>query len=269
MFLISMVARIYKPGCKVDYMMILEGEQGLLKSLACNMLAGGYFSDQLPDITNKEAFQHLRGKWLIEVAELHNYKRTDIDHFKAFLTRQVERYRPPWGHKEVHEPRQSVFVGTTNRALYLRDVTGNRRFWPVKTGEIKLDWLRGNRDQLLAEAVALYRRGIPWWPDREFERQTIREEQEARFEPDAWEEPIQRYLDTLPAPKRTTILDVALHALGFEDGPPIATQYQPYPARGTPINRLGPGDQQRIAAVLTHLKWMPKRSSSARWWEPI
>jgi predicted P-loop ATPase len=269
MFLISMVARIYRPGCKVDYMMILEGEQGLLKSLACNILAGGYFSDQLPDITSKEAFQHLRGKWLIEVAELHNYKRADIDHFKAFLTRQVERYRPPWGRKEVHEPRQCTFVGTTNKALYLRDATGNRRFWPVKTGEIDLDWLRANRDQLFAEAAQLYRAGVPWWPDRKFELETIRDEQEARYEPDVWEGPIQQYLDGLPTPKKTTILDIAINALGYEDKPPIITPYQTHPVRGTPVNRLSPNDQHRIAAILVHLKWTPKKSGSTRWWEPI
>ena len=266
MFLISMVARIYRPGCKVDYMLILEGEQGLLKSSACNILAGGYFSDQLPDITDKEAFQHLRGKWLIEVAELHAYSRAAIDHFKAFLTRQTERYRPPWGRKEVHEPRQCVFVGTTNKALYLRDGTGNRRSWPLKVGDIDLDWLRDNRDQLFAEAVNLYRGGARWWPGRDFERQTIREEQEARYEPDVWEEPIQRYLDSLPV-KKTTVMDIALNVLGFEDKPPIVTLYQTYSARGTPINRLSPGDQHRIAAVLMHLEWKPKKSGPRRWWE--
>jgi Virulence-associated protein E/Bifunctional DNA primase/polymerase, N-terminal len=269
MFLISMVARIYQPGCKVDYMMVLEGEQGLLKSSACNILANGYFSDQLPDILSKEAFQHLRGKWLIEVAELHNYKRADIDHFKAFLTRQIERYRPPWGRKEVHEPRQCVFIGTTNKALYLRDVTGNRRSWPLRTGDIDLDWLRDNRDQLFAEAVNLYRGGVRWWPGRDFERQTIRDEQEARYESDAWEEPIQRYLDGLTIPKKTTILEIALNALGYEDKPPVVTPYQAHPVRGTPINRLSPSDQHRIAAILTHLGWTPKRTKKERWWEPI
>ena len=268
MFLISMVARIYQPGCKVDHMMILEGEQGLLKSSACNILAGGYFSDQLPDITNKEAFQHLRGKWLIEVAELHTYSRAAVDHFKAFLTREVERYRPPWGRKEVHEPRQCVFIGTTNKTVYLKDPTGNRRAWPIETGDIGLDWLRDSRDQLFAEAVHLYRDGAHWWPDREFERETIRDEQETRYETDAWEEPIRLYLAGLSV-ERTTILDVAIGALGFEKAPPVAVPYQPHPPRGTPINRLSPGDQHRIAGVLTHLKWIPKRSKTARWWEPI
>ena len=268
MFLISMVARIYEPGCKVDYMLVLEGEQGQLKSLACNILAGGYFSDQLPDITNKEAFQHLRGKWLVEAAEMHAYSRAAIDHFKAFLTRQVERYRPPWGHKEVHEPRQCLFIGTTNRALYLKDATGNRRFWPLRTSKIDLQCLRDQRDQLFAEAVILYRRGVPWWPQRGFEQESIREEQEDRYDPDVWEGPIQRYLDSLPV-KRTTLLDIATIALGYELKPPIVMPYQPAPARGTPINRLSPNDQHRIASVLTHLGWTPKRTKKERWWEPI
>jgi predicted P-loop ATPase len=269
MFLIAMVARIYRPGCKLDYMMILEGPQGTLKSAACRILAGQYFSDQLPDITSKEAFQHLRGKWLIEVAELRAYSRAAVDHFKEFLVRDTERYRPPWGRKEVHEPRQCAFIGTTNKPLYLKDETGNRRFWPIKTGQIDLDRLRADRDQLFAEAVQLYRADVPWWPDPEFEQRCITPEQEARYEPDAWEQPIARFLAKLHEPK-TTILQVAIGALEYEAERPLIPKNkdEPHPVRGTPINRLTTNDQHRIAAVLTHLGWEPKRDKHDRWWQP-
>jgi predicted P-loop ATPase len=268
MFLIGMVARIFAPGCKLDYMIILEGEQGTLKSTACAVLAGDYFSDHLPDITGKEAFQHLRGKWLIEVAELRAYSRAAIDHFKEFLVRDTERYRPPWGRKEVHEPRQCVLIGTTNKTLYLRDETGNRRFWPVKTGAIDIDRLRRDRDQLFAETVALYRGGVRWWPDAEFERQCIIAEQEARFEADPWEPVIKQFLERTNG--RTTILQIAIGALEYElKPPPLDEDGKPTRPRGTPINRFSIADQRRIAAILTHLKWEPKRDKVERWWQPI
>jgi predicted P-loop ATPase len=262
MFIVAMVARIYQPGCQSDYMLILEGEQGELKSSLCRVLAGEqYFDDQLDGIGTKEASQHLRGKWLLEIAEMHAFNKHESALLKSFVTRRVERYRPPFGRLEVFEPRQCLFIGTTNERGYLKDPTGNRRYWPIACGSIDIDALKRDRDQLFAEAVHRYRAGEQWWPTRDFEREHIAPEQEARQEHDAWEEPVHRWLeDGVTADgvrvgreqplARTTISDLALDALGIHAG------------------RMGTADQRRLAAVLTSLGWRRgKRQKHGRYWE--
>ncbi|MDA9508089.1 virulence-associated E family protein [Bradyrhizobium sp. CCBAU 11386] len=248
MFMVGMVARIFEPGCKADHMVVLEGAQGTLKSTACRVLGGEFFSDNLPDVAaGKDVSQHIRGKWLIEVSEMHAMNRAETTLLKAFITRQVERYRPSYGRKEVIEPRQCVFIGTTNRDTYLRDETGGRRFWPIKAGKINVKALALDRDQLFAEAVQSYRDGDGWWPDKDFEREHIAPEQSARYETDVWEDSIADYLRTNT---KVTVGQIAKEALHIE----------------TP--RIGRAEQNRIIAAMERIGWRKEKKDwqGKTWW---
>jgi predicted P-loop ATPase len=248
MFLISMVARIFEPGCKVDYVVILEGAQGKKKSQALRILGGEWFSDSMPDIHTKDANQHLRGLWLIELGELSALARGAVELWKSFITRTTERYRPFFGRIPVIEPRQCVFAGTTNKEEYLQDATGNRRFWPIIVGILALAALERDREQLFAEAVQAYRRGEKWWPDEEFEQEHIVPQQDARLQLDVWESVISDWLDRSCEDDRVRIIDIARDALKIEDG------------------RMGTAERNRIADVLTHLGWKrAKRQAKARY----
>lgn len=249
-FLLSMVARIYKPGCQADYMLILEGPQGILKSTACRVLGDRWFSGTLPDITNtKEARQHLLGVWLGEIPELHAMRKADVTQLKSFLTDPVDRFRRSYGRRDVDYPRQCVFVGTTNETGYLRDQTGNRRFWPVPCGDIDIDALIRDRDQLFGEAAFRFHAGEPWWPDRIVEAQIIQPEQESRRAVDAWEKPIADYLNQTTATKVTI--------------PEIAQAIDP---DHLPIARLGTIETRRITTVLTAEGWVSSRTEKGRFW---
>jgi putative DNA primase/helicase len=166
LWMISAIARIMRPGAKVDHMLILEGPQGAKKSTALKALAGEeWFIDELAEIGSKDAAQQLRGVWIVEIAELDAISRAEVSRIKSFLSRSVDRYRPPYERYVIDVPRQCVFAGSVNPDTYLRDETGNRRFWLVRCGHIDLDALRRDRDQLWAEAVARYREGAVWWLD--------------------------------------------------------------------------------------------------------
>ena len=130
-FLVSAVARIDKPGCQVDHVLTLEGPQGVGKTETVRVLGEPWTTDGLPDLHSKDAAIHLAGIWFVEIAELAAMRRSEIEATKAFLSRRDDRYRPPYARRSVDVPRQCVFIATTNEGQYLRDPTGNRRFWPV------------------------------------------------------------------------------------------------------------------------------------------
>jgi len=192
--LVQAVARALDPGCKADCVPILEGQQGTGKSTAIRVLFGAdWFGDALPPMGHKDASDYVKGKWAIELAEMSFQSKADIEQQKAFISRQEERYRPAYRREEVTYARRCVFWGTTNRDDYLKDETGNRRFWPIKTGEIDIEGLRAARDRLWAEAVYHYRQGTEWWLDPKM--QVFAEAQNSqRFEREAWEQDVQQRL---------------------------------------------------------------------------
>jgi predicted P-loop ATPase len=194
-WMISGVARVMQPGCKVDHMLILEGPQGAKKSSAIKTLAGAeWFTDELAEIGSKDAAQQMRGIWIVEFAELDAISRAEVSRIKAFLTRTTDRYRPPYERYVITTPRQCIFAGSVNPETYLRDETGNRRFWPVRCGTIDLDALARDRDQLWAEAVARYREGAIWWLDEPALVASAKAEQDQRYQADAWDARIDRWL---------------------------------------------------------------------------
>ena len=195
-WLISMVARALRPGCKVDTMPVFEGSQGAGKSSALAILGGEWFGECHEDFGSKDFVLSLKGRWLIEVAEMHAFRRADVDRLKGIMSTRIDRVRLPYGRVTEEHPRQSVFAGTTNRDDWQADDTGARRFWPVRCGFLNPDWLRENREQLFAEAVTRFKAGEDWWSVPVLQAST---EADERRPEDPWEEIIGSYME----PQRT------------------------------------------------------------------
>ena len=163
-FMVGAVARQRDPGCKFDTMPIVNGEQGSLKSTGFKVLFSPvWFSDAaIPKLSDKDAPQLLHGIWMHEFAELASLRKADMNELKAFMSRSMDRYRPPYGRKIENHPRRIVFAGTVNQRGYLDDPTGARRFWPLQMprgARVDIEWIGENRDQLWADADALYKAG--------------------------------------------------------------------------------------------------------------
>lgn len=197
--LISCVARVMEPGCKVDTVPVLHGEQGCRKSSFVRVLAGAdWYRDTDIDPHGKDAYQQIAGVWLYEVPEIEKWNsRRDQSTIKGFLTSQTDSYRPPYGRCVVQQPRSCVFFGTTNEAEFLADPTGARRYLTVSVGKVDLELLQQDRDQLWAEAVALYLAGVQWHLD-DGESALLVEAQQQYQESDPWEDHVAAWLDENP-----------------------------------------------------------------------
>jgi predicted P-loop ATPase len=198
-YLISAVARIYKPGVKVDHTLTLEGPQGKQKSEALRTLAvrDVWFTDRLSHIASKDAAIEIAGVWLVEIAEMDALTRATASAMKQFLTRPFDRFRPPWARHLVRLLRQCVFAGTINPPIggYLTDPTGARRFWPFTChGMIDRDGIERDRDQLWAEAVQRFKAGEKWWLETPELEALATAEQAKRFKGDPWRGPIKQWI---------------------------------------------------------------------------
>ncbi len=196
-----------------------------------------WFSDTPLDMGSKDAYLAMQGVWVMEVAELASMRARDAESIKAFLSAQVDRFRPPYGRNMVELPRGTVFVGTTNEAEFLDDPTGARRFWPVRVGRIDVLGLTRDRDQLWAEAAHACSRGEPHWLTRD-EADELADMQQQYQRVDPWAAKVADYVDGRP---EVVVDDVLTEGLKLD----AAQQHK--------------GSAMRVAGILTRLGWHKRR----------
>lgn len=255
-FMVGAVARVLwmdakNPalGAKVDFMLVLEGEQGKRKSTALSELFGSdWYVETAESPTGKDFYQVIQGCWGVEIGEMDSFGKADVTAVKVAITRRTDKFRAPYERMPNSYRRECVFVGTTNDSQYLKDATGGRRFLPIRIErEIDVEKIRKLRDQLWAEAVVLFRSGFEYWklPD------DAPAQQAARYISDSWEPRVERWLagkfgtDDKDAPPRlkfsagkvmwTTTDELLVWCIGLEPG------------------KHNKADQMRLAAIMKRL----------------
>jgi putative DNA primase/helicase len=251
-WLIGAASRVYEPGCKFDTVLILEGKQGVGKSTVLQSLATfngeQYFLDSAGDLRNKDAVMAMQGKIIVEMAELASFKKSENEDIKAFITRQVDEYRPPYARVTLQRKRYFVLAASTNEENdgYLTDDTGNRRYWPVKCGKkIDIEALNRDKQQLWAEAVYRYKQGERTWLNNEEANYANREQEKRRTE-DAWQEKIQGIISHEPQ----VSVDFVLKELGV------------------PTHQWSNIMKKRVKASLIALHWYETKKTNKRLWRP-
>jgi hypothetical protein len=261
--LVAAVRRVRQPGCKFDEMLVLEGFQGQGKSTMVRVLAGeANFSDaEIIGGDKREQQEAVQGIWIYEIGELEGMTKHDVTAIKLFLSKTHDSARPAYGRTRVDRPRRCVFVGTTNDKSYLRDTTGNRRYWPVELGSklIDLEMVKRDRDQLWAEAAVAEASGEPLTiPPALWAAASV--EQQARVTQDAWEDLIQRRLSKLFEDKKFTD-KVGAYSIDVDEGGGsewrVASDYLLGEAvLGITVERRTNAVTKRLADVMRTLGWV-------------
>jgi putative DNA primase/helicase len=251
-FLISCVARIERPGCKVDTTPILVGAQGAYKSTGLRLLVprSAWYADTHLDLGSKDLFENIQGIWLYELAELDSFKGREWSRIKSTLSSARDTWRRPYGRHSQQVDRQVVFCATTNEDEILGDPTGSRRFWPVRTGQIDRKALLADRDQLWAEAVAAFRKGERWWLGKaDADELAVASEDFQVLDP--WHDAVAEYVRNRP---QVTV--AAILAEGVKK----------------PRENWTQNDQSRVVGILKRMSWTQHRPRSTegkgRVWQP-
>jgi predicted P-loop ATPase len=249
--------RVLQPGCKFDYMLILEGPQGMGKSTLCRHLGMDWFADTGLVLGDKDSYQNLQGILVYEWGELDSLTRAEVTKVKQFISSQKDRFRASFDRRPKDYPRQVVFIGTTNESHYLSDPTGNRRFWPVKVNRfIDLDWLQENLPQMIAEALTYLEAGERYHPNAREQSELFEPQQVERTIENALESAIRKFLydDT----QRATPLAVNGSMLQEVTLAELLTML------GISVDKQTPALAKQASAALGRMGWERARSSSTK-----
>lgn len=233
-FWVSLVKRIYEPGCQSDYMVVLEGDQGIGKTRTFQIIGGEWYAEVGITADSEDFERQLQGKILVEIAELHSFSKSDQSRIKQIITKRVDRYREKYGRIAIDHPRQGLLVGTTNETEWIKDQTGGRRFWPIKCELIDMRAIQRDRDQLFAEAIVRYKEGDPGYL---LPIEDVKVLQEERRESEPWEELLREKIMLL---NRVTLVE----AMGF---------------LGIPQERMDNRQSKRVAHALRRLGFSVKQ----------
>ena len=250
-WMIGAVARVFRPGCQMDSMLVLQGAQYAGKTRFFRALGGEWHTDQGLRLDDKDSRLVLHQNWIIEWAELESLRRArDMEQVKAFITQTKDCIRPPYGRRVQDFKRSCVLCGSTNPEEFLRDPTGNRRFWVLKVKDnIEIQWIDEYRDQLWAEAVVQHHAGEVYHLTPE-ENKCLKELQEPHMEHDEWTLPVMTYVDSQ---REVRIADIL--SCGFE----------------MPVGQWKRADEMRVAAVLRRAGWTSQQAGPHRirtWFPP-